>query len=92
MLDVTNSEPTSTKKMMVDSWIMSDESAKLAVMLEVTASYSSAQHIETDGAMYATSFLTQYFVLMERTLTELWRSPAYVWSKLLLCTGVVGST
>jgi ATP-binding cassette, subfamily G (WHITE), member 2, PDR len=43
------------------------------------------------GSEYATSFSQQLYIVTKRIFLEYWRDPTYVYSKLALCWGVVGT-
>lgn len=43
------------------------------------------------GSEYATSFPQQLYTVTKRIFLEYWRDPTYIYSKLALCWGVVGT-
>ncbi|KAI1102526.1 ABC-2 type transporter-domain-containing protein [Jackrogersella minutella] len=48
---------------------------------------TAQQDVETSNAYYATPFHYQFFLCTKRVFEQYWRSPSYIYSKLILCGG-----
>lgn len=41
------------------------------------------------SATYAAPFRTQFWMVLQRVFQQYWRTPSYIYSKLILCCGTV---
>ncbi|PLB46565.1 hypothetical protein P170DRAFT_363672 [Aspergillus steynii IBT 23096] len=69
----------------VDVWSHSEERARAVEELEALNSESKANsHEEEDQSDFATSHWFQFKMVLKRIMIQLWRSPDYMWNKIIL--------
>lgn len=65
---------------------------ELRVMELGQASTESVRRdVETTSAYYATPFYYQFLLCTKRVFEQYWRTPSYIYSKLILCGGTVST-
>jgi ATP-binding cassette subfamily G (WHITE) protein 2 (PDR) len=69
-------------------WQKSNEREEIRRQISKIRATSHLQPITKSTAnQFSTSFFTQFQVLAKRTFTEYWRTPSYLWAKLMFCCG-----
>ncbi|KAH8703108.1 putative ABC multidrug transporter [Talaromyces proteolyticus] len=69
----------------VDVWNQSEERQQVLAELEALNNESkAATDEEEDQSDYATSCWFQFCMVLKRIMTQLWRSPDYMWNKIIL--------
>ncbi|KAF4626684.1 hypothetical protein G7Y89_g11471 [Cudoniella acicularis] len=89
LLEVTKSSSTENTPDWPDKWKMSQEKKEidqeLKEMNKVFRGHQPSQNLDSIGRKeFARSFLTQLSVLTRRNLVRDWRTPSYLYSKLIL--------
>lgn len=97
MLNVTGAGiGGSTETNWAQAWMGSKERAERIVEMEELNEHvgnaDGTPMIKEVKDTYATSFMTQFTQALIRVFQQYWRTPSYIWSKLLLVLSVVSST
>lgn len=94
MLEITGSGTGAASKTdWPRTWSRSPEHGHMLAELQrlsqrTTKRSSSVEQKQGDDG-YAVSFWTQFTMALKRSFQQYWRTPSYIYSKLLLCTGTV---
>jgi energy-coupling factor transporter ATP-binding protein EcfA2 len=76
-----------------ETWKLSPEFAQIRNELEwlETSNVDPLPQAETTQQQYAAPFHTQVLLCTKRVFEQYWRTPSYLYSKLILCFGTVSS-
>lgn len=97
LLDVTGGVASSQNTTdWPEQWQMSEERQEvrshLAQLKKALSELPEATQAKPAFQQYATSFITQLYVVTQRTIRHDWRTPSYLYSKLFLIMGMVGTS